>query len=49
MWRALRALANHWVRILYALWRDHAPYDPAIFAAFRQAHSAHTPHTAESA
>jgi transposase len=35
---AVRALANLWVRILYALWRDHAPYDPAIFLAAQQTH-----------
>jgi transposase len=46
---ALRALANHWVRILYAMWRDHTPYDPAIFAAAQHVHADHAPNTAESA
>ncbi len=36
---ALRALANQWVRILYAMWLHSAPYDPALFAAARRAHS----------
>ena len=35
---AVRALANLWVRILSALWRDHVPYDPAIFLAAQHAH-----------
>lgn len=35
---AVRALANLWVRIIYALWRDHVPYDPAVFLAAQQAH-----------
>src|SRR5262249_31796536 len=35
---AVRALANHWVRILYAVWRKHAPYDPAVLARAQQAH-----------
>ncbi len=35
---AVRALANLWVRILYALWRDHAAYDPAVFLAAQQTH-----------
>ncbi len=39
---ALRALANHWVRILYAMWTRRTPYDPAIFLAARQAHGAAT-------
>ncbi len=38
---ALRALANQWVRILYAMWLHHACYEPAIFTAARHAHSAH--------
>ncbi len=37
---ALRALANQWVRILYAMWIHHTPYDAAIFAAAQRAHSA---------
>jgi transposase len=35
---AVRALANLWVRIVYALWRDHAQYDPAVFLAAQQTH-----------
>ncbi len=35
---AVRALANLWVRILYALWRDHAQYDPAVFLTAQQTH-----------
>jgi transposase len=46
---ALRALANHWVRILDAMWRDHTPSNPAIFGAAHAAHAAHAPNTAESA
>jgi hypothetical protein len=38
---ALRSLANQWVRILYAMWLRHACYDPAHFAAARDAHSPH--------
>ena len=37
---AVRALANHWVRIIYALWRKHEAYDRAIFLAAQQAHGA---------
>jgi Transposase IS116/IS110/IS902 family/Transposase len=35
---AVRALANRWVRILYAMWIEHACYDPAIFGAAQHAH-----------
>ena len=35
---AVRALANRWVRILYAMWLHHARYDPAIFGAAQHAH-----------
>lgn len=28
---AVRALAHLWVRIIYAMWRDRRPYEPAIF------------------
>jgi transposase len=38
---ALRALANHWVRILFAAWTRHQCYDPAIFLAAQQAHAPH--------
>jgi hypothetical protein len=37
---ALRALANQWVRILYAIWMKRAPYDSATFAAAQRAHAA---------
>ena len=36
---ALRALANHWVRILYAAWHQRQAYDVAIFLAAQQAHA----------
>ena len=36
---ALRALANQWVRIIFALWQKHEVYDAAIFQAARQAHA----------
>jgi hypothetical protein len=36
---ALRALANQWVRIIFALWRKQEPYDPAVFLAAQQAHA----------
>jgi len=36
---AVRALANHWVRIIYALWTKRATYDPAVFLAARRAHA----------
>jgi hypothetical protein len=39
---ALRALANHWVRILYAMWMRRTRYDPALFLAAQQAHGAVT-------
>lgn len=37
---AVRALANHWVRILYAIWQQRAVYDPQVFAQAQQAHGA---------
>jgi len=37
---AVRALANQWVRIIFALWRKHAAYDATIFLAAQQAHGA---------
>jgi transposase len=37
---ALRALANQWVRILYAVWQQRAVYDPQVFAQAQQAHEA---------
>jgi transposase len=36
---AVRALANHWVRIIYALWAKRQTDDPAVFLAARQAHA----------
>jgi transposase len=35
---ALRALANHWVRILYAVWQKHERYDSEVFAQAQRAH-----------
>jgi transposase len=35
---ALRALANGWVRIIYAVWVQHARYETAIFEAAQRAH-----------
>jgi transposase len=37
---AIRALANQWVRIIYALWAKHEAYDAAVFVAAQQAHGA---------
>jgi Transposase, Mutator family/Transposase IS116/IS110/IS902 family len=36
---AVRALANHWVLILFAAWTTRRPYDRAIFEAAQQAHA----------
>jgi hypothetical protein len=36
---AVRALANVWLRIIYAMLVNHANYDPAIFEAARRAHA----------
>jgi transposase len=36
---ALRALANHWVRIMFALWKKHECYDPATFREAQQRHA----------
>jgi len=36
---AVRALANHWVRILFAAWTSRQLYDAAIFLAAQQAHA----------
>ncbi len=38
---AVRALANGWVRILYAVWSNHARYETAIFEAAQLAHHQH--------
>lgn len=35
---AVRALANTWVRIMYAMWQRHTPYCAATFHAAQQAH-----------
>ncbi len=35
---AVRALANQWVRILYAVWMKHEAYDPQVLAQARRAH-----------
>jgi hypothetical protein len=37
---AVRALANQWVRIIYALWAKHEAYDAAVFVAAQHAHGA---------
>jgi transposase len=36
---ALRALGNIWLRILFRMWKDRAPYDEAKFLAARKAHA----------
>jgi transposase len=36
---AVRALANQWVRIIYALWRAQQTYDASIFLAAQQTHA----------
>jgi transposase len=33
---AIRALANVWLRIIYAMWRDHTPYVSATFETAQQ-------------
>ena len=38
---AVRALANGWVRIIYAVWVQHARYETAIFEAAQLAHHQH--------
>lgn len=35
---AVRALANQWVRILFAVWQKRERYDPAVFALAQRAH-----------
>ncbi len=37
--KAVRALANQWVRIIYAFWLKRETYDPAVFVAAQQAHA----------
>ncbi|RJX18183.1 MAG: IS110 family transposase [Ammonifex sp.] len=36
---ALRALANVWVKIIFAMWLNHQPYDETIFLVARAKHS----------
>lgn len=36
---ALRALANQWVRIVYAMWTKHESYHATTFLAAQQAHA----------
>lgn len=36
---AVRALANVWVRIIFAVWQQHLGYQTAIFAAAQQQHA----------
>ena len=36
---AVRALSNVWVRIIYALWSKHEPYQASTFLAAQRAHS----------
>jgi len=38
---AVRALANQWVRIIYALWTTRTAYDREVFHAAQQAHAPH--------
>ncbi len=37
--KAVRALANQWVRIIYAVWHKRETYDPTIFVTAQQAHA----------
>jgi Transposase/Transposase IS116/IS110/IS902 family len=36
---ALRALANQWVRLIHAMWRNEQPYDEAIFRTAQETHA----------
>jgi len=36
---AVRALANQWVRLIYAVWSKRETYDPATFLTAQQAHA----------
>lgn len=36
--QAVRALANVWVRIIFAMWKNHQPYDREVFLAAQMAH-----------
>jgi transposase len=40
---AVRALANIWARILYAVWQSKEPYQTALFEQARQAHALRQP------
>ena len=37
--KALRALGNQWVRIIYALWSKGETYNPAVFLQARREHA----------
>jgi transposase len=39
---AVRALANQWVRILFAVWKKREVYDPQVFALAQRAHGQQT-------
>jgi transposase len=39
---AVRALANQWVRIFFAVWSHRHPYESAVFLAARQAYASQT-------
>lgn len=36
---AVRALANVWVRVIYAMWLKHESYEAATFEAARKEHA----------
>lgn len=36
---AIRALANIWVRIIFAIWKNRKPYDQSVFLAAKAKHS----------
>ena len=38
---AVRALANVWARIIFAMLKSHEPYDPATFEAAQRLHARH--------
>jgi hypothetical protein len=37
--KAIRALANIWVRIIFAMWKSCRPYDESIFLSSKAKHS----------
>ena len=39
---AVRALSNVWVRIIFAMWLKHEPYDASLFLAAKDAHARST-------